>query len=121
MENGFTKEDLEDWMVVEYRNGDRRIVNVTHGVLVGEDGNYPLDKLDYNLLSKSRGYESGLDVMEVFKPKNYNRILSCYFLDNNLQPIWKREGKSEEQIELESIRKEMEELSRRAKELEGKL
>lgn len=113
----FTKADLKDWMVVKYRAGDFRIVNLAAGVLTGEWWN-SLTNFNHDLTNKRN---KALDIVEVFEVRIQLSSLCVYTKRDNLISVWKREERSEEQIELESIRKEMEDLSKRAKELEGKL
>lgn len=86
----FTKNDLKDGMVIEYANGERRLV--TGGLLLGNNG-----------YSKLENYSENLDYISYpcYFPCESLRIdkvyfahingLPKYFDDRNLTLIWKRE------------------------------
>lgn len=86
----FTKDDLEDGMVVEYANGERRLV--TGGLLLGNNGYGKLeeyfDNLEYIPYPCYFPCES-LRIDKVYSA--HINGLPKYFDDRNLTLIWKRE------------------------------
>lgn len=62
----FTKADLKDGMIIENREGNRRIVLVSKGVLMGDDGWSELRYLN-NDLTNSNDF-TNLDIMKVYDP-----------------------------------------------------
>lgn len=84
MKKEFTKSDLKDGMVVEYRNGKRRLV--LNNFLIGIDGYFDLSNYSENLKDKN---SSDRDVVGVFKV-NIVTNLDYIFRTENLELIWKR-------------------------------
>lgn len=97
--------DLEDGMVITYRNGDKRVVKGDN-LYEGEFNTLSMFRQKFNEdLRYIRGTISGedqLDIIEVEIPSI----------------LWKREEVSKEQQEMIAIREQMEELATRLKQLE---
>lgn len=98
-EKVFTKKDLKDGMVVEYRNGKRRIVLGDN--LLGEDGCGDLKH--YNKDLTLDGYENTLTIDKVYK--TIAMKISKLFEDDYLTLIWEREHIKE--MTVEEIEKEL--------------
>lgn len=98
----FTKADLKDGMVVEYRDGDRRLV--INECLVGKDSHYELSAYNENLKNKY----PRLTIMKVFKICR-RAILGNILDDDNLELIWER--KEPKKMTIEEMRKKLEELT----------
>ena len=78
------KNELKSGMVVEYRDGDKRLV--IDNDLIGDDGHLTLT--NYNDYLKN-GLFSDLDIIKVYKYKSpcpFNALLE----NNNLDLIWER-------------------------------
>lgn len=116
MKKEFTKADLKDGMVVEYRDGKRRLV--LNNFLIGKDGYFDLSNYSENLKDKN---SSDRDIVRVFKI-NIVTTLDYIFRTENLELIWERteskkmtteemrhklEELTEEKIEVEPSREEM--------------
>lgn len=110
MNKEFTKADLKDGMVVEYRNGRRRIV--VGDILYGKKSYGKLDWYDENLLDNSEEAQvfNDLDIMKVYETK-YNQGLDTLFDDNNLELIWEREEVKVKRMTVEEMRQKLEELT----------
>ena len=103
MKKEFTKADLRDGMVVEYRDGKRRLI--LNNFLIGIDGYFDLSNYSENLKDKN---SSDRDVVGVFKV-NIVTNLDYIFRTENLELIWERtETKS---MTTEEMRKKLEELT----------
>lgn len=82
----FTKSDLKNRMVVEYRNGERRIV--ADNRLIGLSGNGWLGDFNEDLTMKGQKPKSrDYDIVRVYKP--------IYILDETINPnscdkVWER-------------------------------
>ena len=86
----FTKDDLEDGMVVEYANGERRLVLEKY--LLGNDGCNLLEHYSENLDYISYPYCPFSEELRIDKVYSaHMNILSKYFNDENLNLIWERE------------------------------
>src|SRR5690554_6912193 len=79
------KSDLKSGMIVEYRNGDKRLV--VNDDLIGASGSGVLSDYDNDL--KCVGYDD-LDIMKLYKYKVV-RNFSELFEDDNLELIRERE------------------------------
>jgi hypothetical protein len=102
MDKEFTKADLRDGMVVEYRDGDRRLVIDEY--LVGKDAHYELSAYNENLENEY----PGLTIMKVFKI--CRRAILGDILDNdNLELIW--ESKEPKKMTIEEMKQKLEELT----------
>lgn len=109
------KSDLKDWMVVETRNGSKYVVRLDTGEILKESGYMPLSDYDEDLIYiNGKGY----DIVSIYiTTASY---LSNLFKEGFLTLLWKRTEKPSEQEEIEAVRKEMEVLAERLKELENK-
>ena len=106
MQKEFTKADLEDGMVVEYRCKDYGKRMVVGNMLIGEDGSHRLEAYDNDL---TQGYaESQLSIIRVYKIKN-ERNFKHIMDDDNLELIWER--KEPKKMTIEEMRKKLEELT----------
>lgn len=85
----FTKSDLKDGMVVEYRDGDRRIV--LGDKLIGYDSWVDIVAFNDNLECKNN---KDLNIDKVYNSDSH--ILKDYFKDKSLTLIWERNKKEEE-------------------------
>jgi hypothetical protein len=79
----FTKADLKDGMVVEYRDGRRRMVLGDN--LIGEHGHAPLRDYNENLEEENYPEET---IEKVYKSKA--TLINCLFYDTILEIIWER-------------------------------
>ena len=106
MQKEFTKADLEDGMVVEYRCKDYGKRMVVGNMLIGEDGSHRLEAYENDL---TQGYaESQLSIIRVYKIKN-ERNFKHIMDDDNLELIWER--KEPKKMTIEEMRKKLEELT----------
>jgi hypothetical protein len=106
MQKEFTKADLEDGMVVEYRCKDYGKRMVVGNMLIGEDGSNRLEAYE-NVLTQ--GYaESQLSIIRVYKIKN-ERNFKHIMDDDNLELIWER--KEPKKMTIEEMRQKLEELT----------
>ena len=111
MQKEFTKADLKDGMIVEYRDGTRRIV--IGNAFIGKDGFNYIDNYKCSLESyRIKEY----DICKVYSflfPYGFNSL----FKDNNLKLIWERtEVKN---MTTEEMRKKLEELTGEKIEIES--
>ena len=102
MQKEFKKADLRDGMVVEYRDGDRRLV--IDECLVGKDSHYELSAYNENLENEY----PRLTIMKVFKICR-RAILESILDDDNLELIWERA--ESKKMTAEEMRKKLEELT----------
>lgn len=102
MQKKFKKADLRDGMVVEYRDGDRRLV--IDECLVGKDSHYELSAYNENLENEY----PRLTIMKVFKICR-RAILDSILDDDNLELIWER--KEPKKMTVEEMRQKLEELT----------
>lgn len=106
MQKEFTKADLEDGMVVEYRCKDYGKRMVVGNMLIGEDGSHRLEAYENDL---TQGYaESQLSIIRVYKIKN-ERNFKHIMDDDNLELIWER--KERKKMTVEEMRQKLEELT----------
>lgn len=103
MKKEFTKADLRDGMVVEYRDGKRRLV--LNNFLIGIDGYFDLSNYSENLKDKN---SSDRDVVGVFKV-NIVTNLDYIFRTENLELIWERT--ETKHMTPEEMRQKLEELT----------
>ena len=105
MQKEFTKADLKDGMVVEYKNGDRRLV--VDDMLIGQDGWLGLREFNYDLKCSGANRES-IDIVKVCKtkrPRSFGSLLD----DDNLELIWQRT--ETKHMTTEEMRAKLEELT----------
>ena len=103
MQKEFTKADLKSGMVVEYRNGKRRLV--VNDMLIGEKGYLSLNSLDEDL--KNIMFLSN-DIMKIYRIKE-ERAFEDILKNNNLELIWERT--ETKRMTAEEMRKKLEELT----------
>lgn len=103
MQKEFTKADLKSGMVVEYRNGKRRLV--VDDMLIGEKGFLSLNALDEDLKNI---IFSPNDIMKIYRIKE-ERAFEDILKNNNLEPIWERT--ETKRMTTEEMRKKLEELT----------
>lgn len=106
MQKKFTKSDLKDGMVVEYRCKDYGKRMVVGNMLIGEEGSHRLEAYENDL---TQGYaKSQLSIIRVYKIKN-ERNFEHIMDDDNLELIWER--KEPKKMTVEEMRKKLEELT----------
>jgi hypothetical protein len=106
MQKEFTKSDLKDGMVVEYRRKDYGKRMVVGNMLIGEEGSHRLEAYENDL---TQGYaKSQLSIIRVYKIKN-ERNFEHIMDDDNLELIWER--KEPKKMTVEEMRKKLEELT----------
>lgn len=106
MQKEFTKSDLKDGMVVEYRRKDYGKRMVVGNMLIGEEGSHRLEAYENDL---TQGYaESQLSIIRVYKIKN-ERNFKHIMDDDNLELIWER--KEPKKMTVEEMQKKLEELT----------
>lgn len=103
-----TKSDLENGMVVEFRNEEQRLV-LNEVFIEMYYHNYISDYED-NLKHKFNYYK---DIMKVYKAN----ALSLKGIFHNMTLIWERKEKSEAEIKLDDIMNQIKELQKSADEL----
>lgn len=102
MNKEFTKADLKSGMVVECRDGDRRLVIDKY--LIGKNSHYELSPYNENLEDEY----PRLTIMKVFKIRQ-RAILERILDDDNLELIWER--KEPKKMTVEEMRQKLEELT----------
>ena len=111
MQKEFTKADLKDGMIVEYRDGTRRIV--IGNAFIGKDGFNYIDNYKCSLESYRNKVYDICKVYSFLLPYGFNSL----FKDNNLKLIWERtEVKN---MTTEEMRKKLEELTGEKIEIES--
>ena len=103
MNKEFTKADLEDGMVVKYRDGSKRMVIKDY--FIGVDGYLEQRSIQEDLTHRNL---KGLDIVCVYETKDYGRFEDM-LSDNNLIAIWER--KEPKKMTVEEMRKKLEELT----------
>lgn len=94
----FTKDDLEDGMVIEYADGRRRLV--AGELLLGNEGYSKLEAYSNNLEYIFFPYYFSFESLRIDKVYSaYLTELPKYFDDRNLTLIWEREDPKEMTIE----------------------
>lgn len=97
----FTKSDLKDGMVVEYRDGRRRMVLGDN--LIGEYGHAPLRDYNENLEEENYPEET---IAKIYKSDTQS--IRTVFEDYNLALIWERpEEKPAKKMTVAEIEKEL--------------
>lgn len=102
MNKEFTKANLKSGMVVEYRNGERRLVIDKY--LIGNNAHYELSSYNENLEDEY----PRLTIMKVFKIRQ-RAILERILDDDNLELIWER--KEPKKMTVEEMKQKLEELT----------
>lgn len=97
----FTKADLKDGMVVEYRDGRRRMVLGDN--LIGENGHAPLRDYNENLEEENYPEET---IAKLYRSKA--EYIHTVFQDYNLTLIWERpEEEPAKKMTVAEIEKEL--------------
>lgn len=98
----FTKSDLKDGMVVEYRCGEKAIF--IGDLFIDTDGSNGMNEFGNNLESVEHEYDidCDFDIMKVYTINAHNKYPGIYHILNDknnqyLDLIWKRKEQSEEE------------------------
>lgn len=113
MQKEFTKADLKDGMVVEYKDGKRRLV--VADMLIGQDSWLGLSEFNYDLKCSEANCES-IDIVKVCKtkrPRSFGSLLD----DDNLELIWQRT--ETKRMTAEEMRVKLEEMTGNKIEIES--
>ena len=103
MQKDFTKADLKDGMVVEYKDGRRRLV--VADMLIGKDGFLTLNSYSEELKSNSFDEHTIVKTYKIREAATFDCVL-----DNiNLELIWKRT--KTKRMTTEEMRTKLEELT----------
>lgn len=103
MQKDFTKADLKDGMVVEYKDGRRRLV--VADMLIGKDGFLTLNSYSEELKSNSFDEHTIVKTYKIREAATFDCVL-----DNiNLELIWKRT--KTKHMTTEEMRTKLEELT----------
>lgn len=106
MDKEFTKADLEDGMVVEYRSKSYGRRLVIGDMLIGAEGSHRLIYYNEDLIDTTG--DKDFDIMRIYKIQHvsrFNEILRY----SNLELIWER--KERKKMTIEEMRKKLEELT----------
>lgn len=106
MQEEFTKADLEDGMVVEYRSKSYGRRLVIGDMLIGAEGSHRLIYYNEDLIDTTG--DKDFDIMRIYKIQHvsrFNEILRY----SNLELIWER--KERKKMTIEEMRKKLEELT----------
>ena len=103
MKDKFTKEDLKDGMVVQYRDGKRRLVVAE--MLIGKDGFLTLEPFNENLENIKFMEHTIVKIYEIKNAAPFNSVLD----DENLELIWERT--KSKKMTAEEMRKKLEKLT----------
>lgn len=100
----FTKADLKDGMVVEYRKGKRRLV--FNGTFTGMDGYLELSNYTDDLTYNYDSYEDprSFDIVKVYELEFIGKIPDM-FSNHNLKLIWERPKEEYKEMTVEEIEK----------------
>lgn len=106
MNKEFTKSDLKDGMVVEYRckSYGRRLV--IGDMLIGAEGSYRLIYYNEDLIDTTG--EKDFDIMRIYKIQNVSRFNEI-LLYSNLELIWER--KEPKKMTVKEMKQKLEELT----------
>lgn len=114
-ENDMTKNDLKDGMVVELRNGGKRLILYTK--LLSFNGYDNIDNISsYTEDLKHKKYND-YDIVKIYKGQAY--LIDEIFKNASL--IWEREEKSESEINLEKIQKQIDILNKSVEEFKNEV
>lgn len=106
MQKEFTKADLKDGMVVEYRSKSYGRRLVIGDMLIGAEGSHQLIYYNEDLIDATG--DKDFDIMRIYKIQHgsrFNEIL----LYSNLELIWER--KERKKMTIEEMRQKLEELT----------
>lgn len=106
MNKEFTKADLEDGMVVEYRSKSYGRRLVIGDMLIGAEGSHRLIYYNEDLIDTTG--DKDFDIMRIYKIQHVSR-LNEILRYSNLELIWER--KERKKMTIEEMRKKLEELT----------
>lgn len=106
MNKEFTKADLKDGMVVEYRSKSYGRRLVIGDMLIGAEGSYRLIYYNEDLIDTTG--DKDFDIMRIYKIQHVSRFNEI-LLYSNLELIWER--KEPKKMTVEEMRKKLEELT----------
>ena len=106
MDKEFTKADLKDGMVVEYRSKSYGRRLVIGDMLIGAEGSHRLIYYNEDLIDTT-GYKD-FDIMRIYKIQHVSRFNEI-LLYSNLELIWER--KEPKKMTVEEMRQKLEELT----------
>ena len=106
MNKEFTKADLKDGMVVEYRSKSYGRRLVIGDMLIGAEGSHRLIYYNEDLIDTTG--DKDFDIMRIYKIQNVSRFNEI-LLYSNLELIWER--KEPKKMTVEEMRKKLEELT----------
>ena len=106
MQKEFTKADLKDGMVVEYRSKSYGRRLVIGDMLIGAEGSHRLIYYNEDLIDTTG--DKDFDIMRIYKIKHVSRFNEI-LLYSNLELIWER--KERKKMTIEEMRKKLEELT----------
>lgn len=106
MNKEFTKADLRDGMVVEYRSKSYGRRLVIGDMLIGAEGSHRLIYYNEDLIDTTG--DKDFDIMRIYKIQHVSRFNEI-LLYSNLELIWER--KEPKKMTVEEMRKKLEELT----------
>ena len=106
MQKEFTKADLRDGMVVEYRSKSYGRRLVIGDMLIGAEGSHRLIYYNEDLIDATG--DKDFDIMRIYKIQHVSRFNEI-LLYSNLELIWER--KERKKMTIEEMRKKLEELT----------
>lgn len=106
MDKEFTKADLKDGMVVEYRSKSYGRRLVIGDMLIGAEGSRRLIYYNEDLIDTTG--DKDFDIMRIYKIQNVSRFNEI-LLYSNLELIWER--KELKKMTVEEMRQKLEELT----------
>lgn len=106
MNKEFTKADLRDGMVVEYRSKSYGRRLVIGDMLIGAEGSHRLIYYNEDLIDTTG--DKDFDIMRIYKIQHASRFNEI-LLYSNLELIWER--KEPKKMTVEEMRKKLEELT----------
>ena len=106
MQKEFTKADLEDGMVVEYRSKSYGRRLVIGDMLIGAEGSHRLIYYNEDLIDTTG--DKDFDIMRIYKIQHVSRFNEI-LLYSNLELIWER--KERKKMTIEEMRQKLEELT----------
>ena len=106
MQKNFTKSDLKDGMVVEYRSKSYGRRLVIGDMLIGAEGSHRLIYYNEDLIDTTG--DKDFDIMRIYKIQHVSRFNEI-LLYSNLELIWER--KEPKKMTIEEMRKKLEELT----------
>lgn len=106
MDKEFTKADLKDGMVVEYRSKSYGRRLVIGDMLIGAEGSHQLIYYNEDLIDTTG--DKDFDIMRIYKIQHASRFNEI-LLYSNLELIWER--KEPKKMTVEEMRQKLKELT----------